>query len=111
MELTVKEYKHCDVIKVNGRINTQTAPELKAALEALMENGRYKFVLDLSEVEFISTAGLRVLMSAQKTCKQLSRGEVVLAGVPERVHEALDLAGFVSLFKIEETILDAVGNF
>jgi anti-sigma B factor antagonist len=47
----------------------------------------------------------------QKTCKQQDRGEMVLAQVPERVYETLDLAGFVDLFRIYDQVVEAVGSF
>lgn len=109
MEVTVTQYKHCDLVKPSGRIDSSTAPKLTEALEAITNNGRHKIVLDLSEVEFMSSAGLRALISAQKTCRRYNRGEVVLAKVPKRVYDALELAGFIPLFKFFDDVLDAVG--
>jgi anti-sigma B factor antagonist len=50
------------------------------------------------------------LISTQKTCKRYNRGEIVLASVPKRIHDALELAGFIPLFKFYDNILDAVGS-
>ena len=111
MEVSTTQYKHCDLIKANGRVDSATAPQLAEVLESITGVGRYKVVLDLSDVEFMSSAGLRVLISTQKACKRYNRGEVVLAVVPERIYEALDLAGFVPLFKFFDNVLDAVGSF
>jgi anti-sigma B factor antagonist len=111
MEVITTEYKHCDLVKANGRIDSATASQLAEALDAITNAGRYKIALDLSEVEFMSSAGLRVLISTQKTCKRYNRGEIVLAVVPERIYEALDLAGFVPLFNFYDNVLDAVGSF
>jgi anti-sigma B factor antagonist len=58
----------------------------------------------------MSSAGLRILISTQKTCHRYNRGEIVLAAVPKRIHDALELAGFIPLFKFYDTILDAVGS-
>jgi len=58
-----------------------------------------------------TSAGLRVLINTQKTCKRWNRGEVVLAQVPKRIYDALDLAGFVPLFKIFDDVTEAVGSF
>jgi anti-sigma B factor antagonist len=65
----------------------------------------------MSDVDFISSAGLRVLINVQKTCKRWNRGELILVLVPERIHEALDLAGFVPLFKFYDDVVEAVGGF
>lgn len=109
MEVTTTRYKHCDLVKPVGRIDSATAPKLAEALEAITNDGRYKIVLDLGEVDFMSSAGLRALISAQKECRRYNRGEVVLALVPKRVYDALDLAGFLPLFKFFDNVLDAVG--
>jgi len=110
MELTIEHFKKCELIRVEGRIDSRTAPDLQKTLDELMDNGHYKIVLDMSGVEFTSSAGLRVMIRAQKECKRLNRGELVLAAVPERVKEALDLAGLIPVFRITDDVLHAVGN-
>jgi anti-sigma B factor antagonist len=110
METTHTQYKHCDLVKAQGRIDSATAPQLAKALDDITGAGRYKIILDLSEVDFMSSAGLRILISTQKTCHRYNRGEIVLAAVPKRIHDALELAGFIPLFKFYDTILDAVGS-
>jgi anti-sigma B factor antagonist len=54
---------------------------------------------------------LRVLVGTQKTCKRYNRGELVLALVPPRILEALDLVGFIKLFKFFDNTQDAIGSF
>lgn len=110
MEVTVTEYKNCDLIKATGRIDSATAPQLAEAMDSVTDQGRYKVVFDLSDVEYMSSAGLRVLISTQKTCKRYNRGELILACLPERVYNALDLAGFVQLFRIYDDLTEAVAN-
>ena len=111
MEITITPYKHCDLVKVKGRVDSATAPQLLEALNAKVESGRYKIILDFSELDFISSAGLRVMISIQKICKRYNRGEVVLASVPANIYSALDLAGFTTFFKIFNDVLAAVGSF
>jgi anti-sigma B factor antagonist len=109
MEIESSQYKHCDLVIPHGRIDSATAPQLAKALDDITNTGRYKIILDLSGVDFMSSAGLRVLISTQKTCKRYNRGEIVLTSVPKRIHDALDLAGFIPLFKFYDNALDAVG--
>ena len=111
MEVTAEQFKRCDLVKVTGRIDSATAPQLAKALEAIQEGGRFRIVFDMAEVEFISSAGLRVLISTQKTCKRWNRGELVLAGVPQKIYDVLDLAGFVPLFRFFDKDVEAVGSF
>ncbi|MBN1874042.1 MAG: STAS domain-containing protein [Anaerolineae bacterium] len=111
LAVSTKNYKHCDLIEVEGRIDGSTAPDLAQALDVLTNDGRFKIVLDMSQVSFISSAGLRVLVEIQKRCKHLNRGELVLSAVPQRIYEALDLGGFIPLFQFFDDTLDAVGSF
>ena len=110
MEITTTKFKHCDLIKATGRVDSYTAPQLADAFNNFTENSRFKLAFDMSALDFLSSAGLRVLINTQKTCKR-SRGELVLVNIPENIYAALDLAGFIPLFKIYDDILTAVGSF
>lgn len=111
LEVTTKQFKRCDLVKATGRVDSYSAPQLADAFDAITEAGRFKIVFDMSGVDYISSAGLRVMISTQKACKRWNRGEIVLAGVPEQVYGALSLAGFVPLFKIFDGVPEAVGSF
>jgi anti-sigma B factor antagonist len=110
MEITHSQYKHCDLVKVKGRIDSYTAPQLSETFNKITDEGRYKLVLEMSGLDFMSSAGLRALINTQKTCKRYNRGELILVDIPENIHAALDLAGFVPLFKIFNDVVTAVGN-
>jgi len=111
MEVTTNEFKRCDLVGATGRVDSQTAPQLAEAFDAINEANRFKIVFDMSGLDFISSAGLRVLINVQKTCKRWNRGELILASVPRRIYETLDLAGFVPLFKFYDDVVEAVGSF
>ena len=111
MDFKVIEYKRCEVIKAVGRIDSYTAPEMEAAFNQILEKGRYNFVFDMSEITFVSSAGWWALIRAQKTCKQLNRGELVLVKLDKVIRESMDLVGIGSYFKIFEDLTDAVGHF
>lgn len=111
MEVTVQEFKHCDLITVKGRVDSSTAPAFAKALEKVNENGRFKIAIDMSELEYMSSAGFRALLASQRNCKRYNRGELVLVSVPQRIREALELAGFTELFKTFDDPLAAVGSF
>jgi anti-sigma B factor antagonist len=110
MEITVINYKNCDVVKVVGRVDSATAPKLSEALEALVNDGHFKIVVDLTDAEYMSSAGFRALLAAQKECKKFNRGEVALAVVPETIKSALDLTGMTTLFSTYDEVAAAVGN-
>ena len=111
METTIKEFKHCNVIEIKGRVDSSTAPQLTQTLNKITKDGHFKLVLDMSELDYMSSAGFRAMLAAQRNCKRYNRGEVVLAVVPERIREALELAGFTELFKMFDDALTAVGSF
>lgn len=111
METVVKEFKHCNVIEIKGRVDSATAPQLSQTLDKVCDQGHFKLVLDMTGLEYMSSAGFRALLATQRTCKRYNRGEVVLAAVPTRIREALELAGFTELFKSYDDALSAVGSF
>lgn len=111
MELNHTEFKRCDLVSVRGRVDSATAPKLLEKLSEITNAGRFRIILAMGEMDFISSAGLRVLISAQKNCKRYNRGEVVLSSVPPTILASLELAGFTPLFKIFDDTTSAVGNF
>jgi anti-sigma B factor antagonist len=111
MEITTKQYKHCDLLSIQGKVDSYTAPDLTKAIEALNSDGRFKIVLDLGKLEYMSSAGFRALLIGQRNCKRYNRGEIVLAAVPKKVMDALELTGFTPLFRIFDDVTAAVGSF
>ncbi len=111
MEITSQRFKHCDLLSIKGKVDSYTAPDLTKAIEKLNNEGRFKIVLDLANLEYMSSAGFRAMLVGQRACKRFNRGEIVLAMVPKRIMDALELTGFTPLFKICEDITSAVGNF
>jgi len=111
MEITTKEFKHCSLLAVEGRVDSATAPQFGQKLDRLIADQVYKIVIDMEKLEYMSSAGFRVLLAAQRKCKRYNRGEVLLASVPDRIREALELAGFTELFKLYSNPLEAVGDF
>jgi len=111
MEVTTQAMKRCDLVKAVGRVDSATAPKLGETMDAIVASGRYRIVFDMSGLDFMSSAGMRVLITTQRKCKQYNRGEIVLAVVPERIYEALELAGFLPLFKFYDNLPAAVGHF
>jgi anti-anti-sigma factor len=111
MEVTTQEFKHCDLVKVKGRVDSSTAPEFAKVLEKSNDNSRFNIAVDMSELEYMSSAGFRALLATQRNCKRYNRGELVLVAVPARIKEALELAGFTELFKTFDDTVSAVGHF
>lgn len=105
------ELKRCDLLKLYGRIDSSKAPLVEAMFKEVTDLGRFHFVLDMSKVEFVSSAFLRVLISNHKTVHRFNRGDIYLAAMTPRVKDVFDLAGLLPLFKIYDTVAEAVGNW
>lgn len=111
MEVSITQYKRCDVLKATGRIDSNTAPELAEALNSIIEAGRYKIIFDMKEVSFVSSKGWWVLIDTQKKCKRYKRGELVLVNIQNEIQESLNLVGMGSYFRIYDDVVSAVGSF
>jgi len=111
MEVATQQLKHCELIAVKGRVDSSTAPQFSKALEKANEAGYFKIVVDMTQLEYMSSAGFRALLASQRNCKRYNRGELVLVAVPDRIREALELAGFTELFKTFDDSTSAVGSF
>ena len=85
-------------ITLTGRLDTTTAPQLEAELKQSVD-GITKLVLDFSALEYLSSAGLRVLLGAQKTMNK--QGEMIIKNVNETINEVFEVTGFVDILTIE----------
>ena len=110
MDIETTQYKRCDVVKMIGRIDSASAPQLKETFEALTEAGRFHIVFDMSEIDFISSSGVWVLIETQKECKKWNRGQLVICNVNDKIQETLDLSGLKHFFQIYDDVTQAVGN-
>lgn len=111
MEINTSHFKHCDVVKVTGRLDSFTSPKLAEELAKINDQNRFKIILDFTNLDFISSAGLRVLIANLKNCKRYNRGELVIAGLTPEIQSVFELAGFHRIFKIFHDVLSAVGSF
>ena len=85
-------------VTITGRLDTTTAPQLEAELKQNV-NGVEKLVLDFAALEYLSSAGLRVLLAAQKVMNK--QGEMVIKNVNETIHEIFEVTGFIDILTIE----------
>lgn len=112
MDITSEILPSCAVVHPVGTLDRRTAPELEAALHALTGQGHSRIVLDLSGVGEMSSAGLRVIISAAKVLRSdRTGGDLRLAAPSERVVQVLELAGLLPVLKVYRASDQAVASF
>ena len=107
IEIIQTQKDSIDILTIIGRLDTNTSTQLEGDLIQLLENDRVRIVLDFSQLEFISSSGLRVLLMIAKRLKGVN-GKMLLCAMQEHVKEVFDIAGFTMLFSIYESLEDAV---
>lgn len=98
--MTIEKTKENEkvTLTVSGRLDTTTAPELEAALDEVLENTK-ELIFNLENLEYISSAGLRVILKAQKSMN--TKGSMKLTGVNDSIMEVFDITGFLDILTIE----------
>lgn len=100
MNIEKKENGNEITLMLTGRLDTTTAPQLEGQINESIEDAE-KMILDFQELEYLSSAGLRVLLGAHK--KFMKRGKVglIICHVNETIHEVFELTGFLDILNIE----------
>lgn len=99
------------VVTVAGRVDSSNANELDQTLSQLIEDKHFKLVLELTEVVYMSSAGLRGIVSALRSAKKKHGGDVRIAAPSERVSEVFSLAGLTPMFQMFDDVETAVNSF
>ncbi|MEN6616171.1 MAG: STAS domain-containing protein [Syntrophorhabdus sp.] len=110
MDITTRKEKDITIVAVVGRIDAITAPEFEASLDRLITAGERTILINLSGLGYISSAGLRSILSSAKKLKALS-GEILFTGLQGPVEEVFQISGFKSIFKIFPTEADTLASF
>lgn len=99
LKIEKKNEKEAIVFQLEGRLDTVTAPELEEELQKVLPEAK-ELVLDLEKLDYISSAGLRVFLSAQKI--MMKQGSMKVTHVNEMIKEIFEVTGFADLLDIEE---------
>lgn len=99
MAFEQQEMSGVQVVRPTGRLDGSNAPEFERALQALLAAGTTKLLLDLGQLDFISSAGMRVVLMAGKGLRA-RQGRMALSGVHGMVKEIFEVSGFLSLFEV-----------
>ena len=98
MTITKKQDGNRLTVALEGRLDTTTAPQLEAEFKSSI-SGVGELVLDLAKLEYMSSAGLRVLLAAQKVMNR--QGKMTVTNVNETINEVFEVTGFVDILTIE----------
>ncbi len=107
MELSVKSERDVQIVSIEGRLDTQTSPDAHEQLSSLIEKGTTRVLIDLSDLAYISSAGLRVLLAVSKQLDGIG-GDLRVCGLNRVVEEVFEISGFNSIIKVLATQQDAL---
>jgi anti-sigma B factor antagonist len=110
MELSTTNIDSTTVVSIVGSVDAMTAAEVTNFLAQQIYSGTPRMVADLSQVDFISSAGLRAVMSATKDTRKQG-GDFRLAAPRPGVAKVLRISGFISILKTFSTVAEAIGSF
>lgn len=110
MNIQVADEGTVTVLRASGRIDSMNAPQLGEVFNEHIGAGHTHLVLDLSSVDYMSSAGLRELVNALKKLKRVS-GDLRIAQPSKRVREVMEMAGLDTIFLIFDTSTEAVDSF
>jgi anti-sigma B factor antagonist len=110
MEIEEKGSGEVKILTLTGRLDAYSANELEQSITGLIDGGCVRLVVNFEGVEYISSSGLRVMLTALKRLRKL-QGDLRLASLRPYVKEVFDIAGFTQLFTIHDVEEDAVAGF
>lgn len=109
MEIAVTKNGRFHVLGLQGRLDALTSPEFEIEARKLLDDGVTSLILDMGELVFVSSAGLRAILSLAKSLRS-DKGEVRFAGLQPAVKEVFTISGFTSLFPIHASVAEAVAG-
>lgn len=110
MNITEREQNGVSIYILEGRVDSEGAVDLDMALQTAISEGRYKLVLDMAQVRYINSAGLRTLADILTQAKQ-NEGDLRLVDLNPKVQRILQIIGFDNFFNIYATLDEALVDF
>lgn len=101
MEITEKEVNGIQILSLSGSLDASTSSALEQRFNSLVSATNHNFILEMKDMEYVSSGGLRVILVITKKLKALG-GAVVLAGLNSSIEELINMTGFSSLVKMAE---------
>jgi anti-sigma B factor antagonist len=110
MDLTTRESGGVTIVGFEGKLDTNTCPDAEVHLEKTLDDGSKKILIDFTKLDFLSSAGLRVLLTTAKRLES-SGGELRICALNETVNEIFEISGFSTILSVFGTEQDALSGF
>jgi len=110
MQITREQDGGVEIFRLDGRFDAHSASDVEKALQEAIDSNCQKLLLDMEKTEYISSAGLRVLLALAKKLKNL-QGTARLCSLQPQVKEVFDIAGFTQIFEIEASVQEGINKF
>lgn len=99
MDAVVEEKGDVVVVRVSGRLDAASSPQLEKRINSIIDSGHFKLLLNFSGVDYLSSAGMRLMLSVSKKLKTLE-GKVVACSLNDEVMEVVKMAGFHQILEL-----------
>ncbi len=109
MDVTFRKEKNAAIISVKGRMDALCFMDFEKILDDQIGAGETRFIIDFSDLDYISSAGLQCILAAAKKLEPRG-GDLLLAGLKGTVREVFDISGFSSIFTITESLDSALAE-
>lgn len=110
VEVTEETRRDVLILKLQGRLDALTSPAVERKIFDHINNGKHKLLLDFSGVEYLSSAGMRMLLSTAKKLKSLS-GKLIVCNIVPNVMDVLRMSGFDHVLDLSKTEEEALQRF
>ena len=110
MEISITESGDVRILSFQGNLDTNTSPQAESEINSLIDAGAQKLLVNFEKLDYISSAGLRILLATAKKLKA-SEGDLKICGLNETVQEVFDISGFATILSVTKTEDEALGAF
>ena len=110
IDVNQEELGNVIILRISGRLDATSSPVLEKQVMALIESGKHLLVMNFENVEYLSSAGMRLLLAATKKLKSQD-GKILITNVVENVMEVIKMAGFDHILHLFQTEEDALKEF
>ena len=107
MTITTETTASATIVSIEGQINSANATAMEAQVQAIIDGGARGLVFDFSALDYISSAGLRVVLMVAKRARQ-SQGRLLLCSLPPQVREVFEISGFLKILDVAPDPVAAV---